>query len=167
VSWFHCVCLCCVLCNHWHCGVTLTYRQPVCHTVWNEVWSEKRRENTLRHNTQHHSKEWFVCLLLAMCTCIVWKKCFPTFFQIIGHHFKRSVNTLIVHAWSGVHCVLSHVPTQLQSHLQIRFWFNEIMCFKSLCSRPRFFFYSYIETAMEESLMMLQEGAINTSIVTL
>ena len=42
------------------------------------------------------------------------KKCFPTFFQIIGHHFKRSVNTLIVHAWSGVHCVLSHIPTQLQ-----------------------------------------------------
>ena len=41
------------------------------------------------------------------------------------------------------------------------------LCALKACVADQGFFYSYIETAMEESLMMLQEGAINTSIVTL
>jgi len=41
------------------------------------------------------------------------------------------------------------------------------LCALKACVADQGFFYSYIETVMEESLMRLQEGAINTSIVTL
>jgi len=61
----------------------VTYRQPICQTIWGDIWSQ--RQNPLRHLVA--SKDWNVCVSMATHTCI-------------GHHFNHSVDALIVpHRW--------------------------------------------------------------------
>ena len=46
----------------------LTYQHSVCWTIWNDVWSGKKREITWRHNAERHlghSEDWIFCVSLT------------------------------------------------------------------------------------------------------
>jgi len=79
---------------HWQSLSIDLDRQPVCRTIWNDIWSNKRREithNVMKSNQNIESFKYCLLRALAMfdvlsCIC-----------RSIRHHFKCSVNTLIVH----------------------------------------------------------------------
>ena len=77
----------------------MTYRQPVCGTIWNDGWSNKRLEITHCHNAQRHlhqSEYWILCLSSATRKCTGWRNVLFRICRSTGRHFKRSVNTLMV-----------------------------------------------------------------------
>jgi len=72
----------------------LLYQQPVCQTIWNDVWSYKRRKITTRHNAQHllsQLDDWIVRV-----SCNVWCSMLSHICRSIRRHFKRSDDTLTV-----------------------------------------------------------------------
>ena len=92
----------------------MTYWQPVCWTIWNDVW----RENTLSHNAQLHFgqlEDCIFCVSLATLTCNVWRNMLSCICQNIRRHFKHSVDTLIV--------------TVTQVVMVTRFWAPGRRCF--------------------------------------
>ena len=66
--------------------------QLVCQTIWNDDWSNKRRDISLCHNAQCHldqTEDWIFCVLLAMGTSNIKPLC-P---HLLKRHFKHSVDT--------------------------------------------------------------------------
>jgi len=74
--------------------------KPVCQTIWNDVWPCKRWEIMLHHNAQCHlgqSEDWVLPVSLSARTASnVWRNVLSRICQSIEHHFKRSVNTVIL-----------------------------------------------------------------------
>ena len=72
--------------------------QTVCRCIWNDIWSNKRREFTKHHYEQHHlgqSEDWIVCVYLATCACNIWCNILSLISRSIRRHFKCSADMLI------------------------------------------------------------------------
>jgi len=76
----------------------LTYRQHVCRTIWNDVWSRQKEGSYVTSKQTrllNQSEDWIVCVSLVMYTCIVWRNMLSLICRSIRRHFKRFVDTLI------------------------------------------------------------------------
>jgi len=88
----------------------LTYRQSICQT---DIRSQQKAGSWLTSQQKRYLdqfNDWFVCVFLATHTCIVWPHTLFCICRSIGRHFKRSVDTLIVHTLSVLKDIRKKCP---------------------------------------------------------
>ena len=76
----------------------VTYQQPICQTIWKDVWFNKMQKITYCYKAQCHlgqSEDWILCIWLSTHTCNVWRNVLYRICWSIAHQFKHSVDTLI------------------------------------------------------------------------
>ena len=74
--------------------------------------SNKRREITLRQNAQYYSgqsDDWVFHVSLATCTCNVRRNMLSRIGQSTQHHFKLSVDTLVIRQFSTMNMNVKNV----------------------------------------------------------
>jgi len=98
-------------------------------------WHNKHLEKTI---VLCFSEHWIFIVLLAICTCSVWRNMLSCICRTIGCHFKRSVNTLMtgmLMCYWHLLCLQLSFPNKLEEFTG---------CHDRLTSGPYFSYFSLL-----------------------